>query len=291
MAEFEGVLNITKITTTLSQYEQLSTGAFSGLIKSTTMAGLRNDKLDVIDLKKVGALPASKLPRVETVWEDLTPLGKKCLERAILEGERRWCDNEGESLTSADVILSDREVLAGLLDLRTIRHFESNDTLKARALELLEAEYTKYAKTVREHETQKKEALEAAANAQAAAALAEAAAKAGAAGSSSAKASEDVKPKITSGASYSTHNPWAAEADTDEDDPSVEEKDEVEGAKIDFKRAWTKWSRLDIKWNEWFADAKPTGPEGEYDLVHDLMPLPVGQQVYKQIIESDPSHR
>ena len=246
MAEFESVLNITKITTTLSQYEHLFTGAFSGLIKSTTMAGLRNDKLDVIDLKKVGDLPVSKLPRVEMNWEDLSPSGKKCLERATLEGERRWCGNEGESLTSGDVILSDREVLAGLLDLRTIRHFGSNEKLKARALKLLEAEYTKYVKTARDYEIQKKEALEAAANAQASAALAEAAAKAGAAGSSSASSTaKDVKPKITSGASYTAHNPWADDPAV-EDDPPFVQIDAAEGTKIDFKRAWTKWSRLDI---------------------------------------------
>eukprot|EP00966_Prymnesium_polylepis_P229455 5309543-Prymnesium_polylepis.1 len=85
MAEFEGVLNITKITTTMSQYERLFTGAFSGLIKTTTMAGLRFEKLDVIDMTKVGALSAAKLPRIAVNWENLTSAGKKCLERASLE--------------------------------------------------------------------------------------------------------------------------------------------------------------------------------------------------------------
>ena len=85
-----------------------------------------------------------------------------------------------------------------------------------------------------------------------------------------------MKPKITSGASYTAHNPWADDPAVVDDPPFVQ-IDAAEGAKIDFKRAWTKWSRLDIKWKDWFTELKPSGPEGEHDLVHDLMPLPVGQ--------------
>jgi hypothetical protein len=99
-----------------------------------------------------------------------------------------------------------------------------------------------------------------------------------------------VKPKITSGASYETHNPWAAEDDSDEDNPSVQAMDAAQGAKVDFKRAWSKWARLDMNWQDLFPEVKSSGLEGKYDLVHDLMPLPVGK-VYQKIIESDPQHK
>ena len=43
-------------------------------------------------------------------------------------------------------------------------------------------------------------------------------------------------------------------------------------------------------WKEWFPELKSSGPDGAHDLVHDLMPLPVGK-VYKKIVESDPEHK
>ena len=87
MAEVEAVLNVTKITTTLSQHERLYTGAFGGQIKGTTMAALRSDTLRVIDLKSVTSSP--RLPHVLIDVSKLTELGNTCRIRAILEGERR----------------------------------------------------------------------------------------------------------------------------------------------------------------------------------------------------------
>eukprot|EP00966_Prymnesium_polylepis_P326748 7382651-Prymnesium_polylepis.1 len=98
--EVEAVLDLTKITTHLSQYEKLYTGAFGGLIKSTTMAGLRSNTLNVIDLKAVTKSP--KLPRVSMDVTKLSAIGATCRVRATLEGERRFCGNKGEELTGAN---------------------------------------------------------------------------------------------------------------------------------------------------------------------------------------------
>ena len=54
MAEFEGVLRITKATTSLSQYEQLYSGAYSPLIKGSMMNLLRKPSIKVVDLDRVG---------------------------------------------------------------------------------------------------------------------------------------------------------------------------------------------------------------------------------------------
>lgn len=97
ISEVEAVLNITKITTTLAQYEQKYTGAFKSLIEGTTMRALRKGTLPVIDLEKTTASP--HLPRKDVALS--TTIGKMALQRATLEGERRCCGNTGETLKRA----------------------------------------------------------------------------------------------------------------------------------------------------------------------------------------------
>ncbi|KAK3264923.1 hypothetical protein CYMTET_26364 [Cymbomonas tetramitiformis] len=53
IVEFEAVLNITKVTTTQSQYEKPFTGAHGCLVKGTTMTMLREDALSVVALPEV----------------------------------------------------------------------------------------------------------------------------------------------------------------------------------------------------------------------------------------------
>eukprot|EP00965_Chrysotila_dentata_P194824 6176609-Pleurochrysis_carterae.AAC.3 len=53
VAEFETVLNITKLTTTLAQYEQHYTGAYMSLIKAVTLNALRVDSILVVDLSQM----------------------------------------------------------------------------------------------------------------------------------------------------------------------------------------------------------------------------------------------
>jgi hypothetical protein len=55
LAEIEGVLNMTSMTTTLMQFEKHFTGAYGVLIKSRTLNLLRHDKLMVVDMPRVTA--------------------------------------------------------------------------------------------------------------------------------------------------------------------------------------------------------------------------------------------
>ena len=303
MAELESVLNVTKITTTLAQHEHLYTGAFGGLIKRTTMAGLRSDTLNVIDLTRVNK--TSKLPRIAVPVSELTELGLTARMRATLEGERRMCGNTTEEVTGAEVILNGRELMASLLDLRTIRVQFLTSTQQQQALKLLESAYVKYAKQAVNFNREAVMAREAKAKAEAEAALAEAAVKRAAAGEASASAAEpepnkEMKQIVTSGASYGAVNPWVAEdepeaAGQDDDECDLHEVHALqsdEGYKIEFKKVWRNWVRLPVSWSEYYPDLKPiNGPSGgEYDLIHDLMPLDMGV-LYKKIIASDPERK
>ena len=101
VAEFEGVLNCTKVTSTLAQRERGFNGAFTPLIKTLALTKLRADELYVIDMPNVKISP--HVPRVAIKIDNLTDMGQTARVRAILEGERRWCGNQTEELTGASV--------------------------------------------------------------------------------------------------------------------------------------------------------------------------------------------
>ena len=61
--EFEAVLNVSRITTTLAQYEDLFNGAYGPLISGLTLNSYRSMTLNVVDVKKMTASP--HLPRIE----------------------------------------------------------------------------------------------------------------------------------------------------------------------------------------------------------------------------------
>jgi len=70
VAEFEAVLNCTKVTSTLAQREQGFMGAYTPLIKSLALTKLRADVVYVIDMPNVRASP--NVPRLPIKVEDLT---------------------------------------------------------------------------------------------------------------------------------------------------------------------------------------------------------------------------
>ena len=75
---------------------------------------MRADSFEIIDLDNVR--PSSKLPRISKSVQDFTSVGKITRKRAILETERRYCENSGEIITDASTIMPDREKIAILLD-------------------------------------------------------------------------------------------------------------------------------------------------------------------------------
>ncbi|KAK3246720.1 hypothetical protein CYMTET_43755 [Cymbomonas tetramitiformis] len=153
MAEFEGVLNITKITTTLSQLEKPFTGAYCCLVKGTTMSELRSDHLPVVALDKVTASP--KLPRVLTPVSQLSAAGQECRRRAILEGERRFCGNVTEEISGGPLEVDDRELTCMLLDLRTVGANHVSLVQRRRAVALLAKAYVDFGMQCAEYDAEK----------------------------------------------------------------------------------------------------------------------------------------
>ncbi|KAK3245435.1 hypothetical protein CYMTET_44995 [Cymbomonas tetramitiformis] len=139
-AEVEATLCITKTTTTCCQYEKVFAGAYGALIKGATMHNLRAGYLDIVDVQKVSK--TGGLPRIRKY--DLSALGQQCVKRATLEGERRFCGNVTEELTGAGVEMSDRELQATLLDLRTVQCAHVTKEQRDTALQLLKKQYVAF---------------------------------------------------------------------------------------------------------------------------------------------------
>jgi hypothetical protein len=91
-------------------------------------------------------------PRDAVAVTDMTELGQTCRQRALLEGERRWCGNKTEQLTGAPITLSDRQLLATVLDLRTMGCVHLDADQRAAGLRLLKAEYAIFALQCEEYD-------------------------------------------------------------------------------------------------------------------------------------------
>ena len=121
--EFEAVLDISSLLTTLAQYEQLYMAAFAPIIKKMVYDHLTAVSIKLIDVDHITADP--RLPRVETRVEDLTETGSTCLERATIEFERRFLNSNLNTRLPVDdprtIEINERQLVATLLDVRTVR--------------------------------------------------------------------------------------------------------------------------------------------------------------------------
>jgi hypothetical protein len=118
LAEFEAVLSITQVLTKMAQYEELYTAAYGPIIKLLTYKKLTAQTISVIAAEQVTASP--KPPRVDRPVDDLTPAGKECLERAVIEFQRRFMGNTGDTReVDGELEINDRQLAAILLDVRT----------------------------------------------------------------------------------------------------------------------------------------------------------------------------
>ena len=142
LGEVEAILELTKLTTKLTQTETGYTGSFGILVRGLTMNKLRESTLSVVRQDAVTKSP--RVIREDKPWGDLSPIGKTCMSRANLEGERRYCGNETEIVTSTPLSINNRESLATLADVRTkgAAHVTSEQYRVARLLFL--AEYVDY---------------------------------------------------------------------------------------------------------------------------------------------------
>jgi hypothetical protein len=274
-------------------HEEYYTGAFGCLIKATTMAGLRANVLHVIDLENVTKSP--KLPRVARAINDLSSTGATCRLRAILEGERRWCGNTTETILDEPIVMTDRELLATLLDLRTVGAAHLTSAQRARAIELFEKAYVRFAGKYVEFQKAEEQKRVEQAEEQARAAMAESAGKkrAEAGPSSSTPPTEKkpfLEPLVTAGITYGK-SAW----DDDSDDADEVTQDMMadippeQGYLVEARSAFKRWSKLEVDWVYHFPELKKTMIEGEpFNVVDDLMLLDMGV-LYRKFGKTDPA--
>ena len=162
--EFEAVLNQTKHLTTLAQKEKMFVGPYVPLVLLKLEAALKSNQraraliaprafacwLDhlacafvarravaIIKRDKVSAGSSVEHAREMCDVADMTPLGKECLKRALVEFQRRFCGKDiEEPVSDARITITPREQLATVLDVRTkgCSHFSVSERKAARAL-------------------------------------------------------------------------------------------------------------------------------------------------------------
>jgi hypothetical protein len=172
LGEFEAVLYVTKITSTLMQYETVLSGAYGYVLKSMTLLQLRSGIIPVIN-QEAGTSDLV-LIRVETTVSKLSLHGQTWLRIVVVEAERRWCGitSEDPIMPDANVIFtyvnhSEKDLISYLLDIRIVNSGLLDQESLSTAFYALGAAYvdcvkraTKfyYDKTVKQwHEEKKKE--------------------------------------------------------------------------------------------------------------------------------------
>ena len=280
MAEFEAVLNATRVTSTLSQIEKDYMAAFTMLIKSLCMKKLRAATLDVIDADRVGASP--RVARRSVDVADLSEHGNTARVRALLEGERRWCGNTTEGVLNLPIEMGRHELLAMVLDKRTLAASHVTSEQRAKALTVFEEEYVVFSKTANEYE--KACALKRREEADAEEEEVEVKPEPSASTQTSSLASGDV---------YDAEMKWSDDEDEDED--ACREVDAEQAAQDEARRALKAWKKFKVEWLELYPAlkehrAKEMRDKEPLDLTSDLMRLDIGK-LYNEVGRSDQGRR
>lgn len=271
LAEVEGVLDITKTMSTLSQSESAFLGAYGPVLKSMTLKRLRRPELMVIDTAAV-ARNKVLLTRKVVAEDDLSDVGRTALARARLEAERRWCGNDTEEADNISTpTMADRERIAILLDLRTLKANGFTAEAFTEAEKLLEDLYVSFAKRAMQYEKDKE------ATAAAAAMQSQLHQDAG---------TPARKPprrlELASGFEYDE----SLFDDSDEAESPVV-ADQTAALKAEFKSAFKAWKKLKVDWRSYFPEANLPSDVPHFDLVKHLMPLSMGS-LYKKLMKTDP---
>jgi len=86
---------------------------------------------------------------------DMTPLGKECRKRALVESQRRFCGKDiEEPVSDARITITPRELLATVLDVRTKGCSHLSDSERKAARALLINEMIKFEKQVDKFEAE-----------------------------------------------------------------------------------------------------------------------------------------
>ena len=281
MVEIEGVLNITQVLTKMSQFERLYTGAYSTFIKRYVYKRLRAPTIPLVDLKAVKAPP--KLPRVKTDIQSMTMVGATCRNRAILEFKRWFLGNKTEEafIVPGDVETNNRQMIAMLLDLRTLNHVGDTELFK-KGVTLLYEEYilfsVQYFKFEREAE-------------KAACAIMP---PSGDVTTEQRETAIDQPNPTTNSASLqllqlldrsdeSVHSEGkSSEEETEEDKQAAD----AEEARSTIRKKLKNWCRYVVDWKGLYPDAELPETNNEVLPLDDLLHLDVGV-LYRKIEEED----
>ena len=278
-AEFEGILHITQIASTRAQYERLLLGAYSSMIKSVTLKNLRQDKIPVVKYEEM--TDRATLVRAPKDVAHFTRIGRGCLDRARLEGRRRFCGNktafvQGESLP---VSHSDSELIATPLDIGTVHCKQLTKDKRQKAVEIFETEHVKYFRTAEMFESNSAE-------------------KCGVpVAERKDKNSQETLPSMASASSkmllrgftnssyMSTggDNTWS---DSKDEDTTRSQLSTVEIKAID-KKACKNFRKVVIDWRKEYPEEKLTPCPANLYILKDLMRLNPGK-IYKKLDFSDP---
>ena len=268
--DFEGVLNATRLTSTLAQVEKDYMGAYTCLIKSMALTKLRAPTMQLIDIDAV--TKETKLPRVDMPIANMSKIGQTARTRATLEGERRWCGNTGETLTGAPVGMGRAELLCALLDKRTLGCHHITTEQRKEALKIYEEEYVKFSLTAAKYTKrladEKRNEME------------ETTVKIEREQGGGSSASQLASGAIFQGTM------WSEDEDDDEAD-GVEVVAAEAAALEEARRVLKNWKKYTVDWVSLFAHLKDMKKDNQsLDLTEDLMKLDIGK-VYGQIEAMD----
>jgi len=143
--EIEGILDISRYTTKLAQFEQHPNRGMGPVYRLKLLSAFRDPTIKLVDTSKLKNNTSPRPLRTPVKVEDLSELGKTVLNRAKLEAERRFCGNKTEEVTGNPVEVSNEDLLCMVLDPRCVPLLHSSkllkDTDKKRAEKLLKEEY------------------------------------------------------------------------------------------------------------------------------------------------------
>ena len=240
-AEFEAVLHISQVLTTLAQYETKYVAAFGPLVKMRVYKKLTASSIWVLDLDNITESP--KLPRVEVQVADMSPVSRECLERAIIEFERRFLGSTSNvrlPLNPAPVVsINQRQLVATLLDVRTSKGLHLTEQQRSDAQAALKERYIEcyVAKRKSQREQTYSEVVD--------------------------KEDEEDKPAVKPVSAAAAKGFDLGSSDEDEvvERPTKKKKeeakaqDEAAGA-VEFKRVFRGWMTQNVDWQKEFKDEK-----------------------------------
>ena len=307
IAEFESVLHVTKMATSLAQIEKDYAGAYAGIIKRAVLNTLRKDEMAVIDLDKVSPDMVRPVRYMKKV-RNFTERGKTCLTRAIVEALRRWCKVDTEVPTDDNVHFSDRELIAAVLDLRTYKDLPSllERDVRKRAEQLAQDEYVRFGMKAYDYNVNKKAQLSHAASAPTASASTATAAQAPSATVASSQQEQEVQEvsqpqpqghvdALAVGILHGESEWTDDEYSEDEVQDTAELAEEVATAaraaymtqlEEEAPRVFRAWRSLIVDWKAEFPEECKEWPSRGPDPLRHLMRLDVGP-LYKRIAHED----